>query len=174
MFFDDLLGFHEVPLRNWVHFTSTLGGLRLPLGFLGTEIRPITSRRGSNSSRSGDPRDGLQGLSRLLSAVSIKHDTPGTADRWLCTSEVIGVTRDSKFGEEGGLQPPAFRKLRSTREFVAIAFIAAGFQILLVKRREVSRSAKKPKKWRKTVACSSPNGRCRAASGMRRKKFRAI
>ena len=49
-----------------------------------------------------------KGLSRLLSADSTKHDEPGTADRWLGALEVIGVTRDSKFGEEGGLKPQAF------------------------------------------------------------------
>ena len=47
-----------------------------------------------------------KGLSRLLSADSANHDTSGTADRWFCTSEVIGVTRDSKFGEEGGIRTP--------------------------------------------------------------------
>jgi hypothetical protein len=40
-----------------------------------------------------------------------------------------------------------------------IAFTTASFQIERVKRREVLRSAKKPKKWRKTVARSSPSGK---------------
>ena len=59
----------------------------------------------------------------------------------------------------GGLKPPAFRKLRSTTEFVAIAFTTASFQNLRVKRCEVRRSPRKRKKWRKTVARSNPRGK---------------
>jgi hypothetical protein len=61
-----------------------------------------------------------------------------------------------KFGEEGGLKPQVSRKHRFTREIAAIAFSTASFQTSRVKRREVPRSAKKPKKWRKTVARSNP------------------
>jgi hypothetical protein len=45
-----------------------------------------------------------------------------------------------------------------TREIAAISFTVASFQIARVKRREARRSPKKPKKWRKTVARSSPKG----------------
>jgi hypothetical protein len=86
-----------------------------------------------------------KGLSRLLSADSTHHDAPGAADRWLCTLKVIGVAGDSKFGEEGGLKPQPFRKLRFTREIATIAFTTASFQTSLMKRSEVLRSAKKPK-----------------------------
>jgi len=58
-------------------------------------------------------------------------------------------------GGEGGLKPQPFRKPRSTREIDAIAFNIANFQTSRVKRREVRRSPKKPKKSRKTVAHSS-------------------
>src|ERR1700682_6306435 len=92
-----------------------------------------------------------KGLSRLLSADSTKNANPGTADRWLFASEVIGVTRDSKFGEERGLKPQVSRKARFTREIGPISFTIASFQIVHVKRREVPRSPSKPKKWRKTV-----------------------
>jgi len=51
--------------------------------------------------------------------------------------EVIGVTRDSKFGEEGGLKPQAFRKPRFKREIAAIVFAVANFQIARVKCCEV-------------------------------------
>ena len=47
-------------------------------------------------------------LSRLLSADSTKHDETGTTNQWSYALEVIGVTRDSEFGEEGGLKPQAF------------------------------------------------------------------
>ena len=87
-----------------------------------------------------------KGLSRLLSADSTERAKPGHQNRCLCTLEVIGVTRDSKFGEEGGLKPQPFRNPRFTREIAAIAFTTANFQIALVKRREVPRSFKKPKK----------------------------
>src|SRR5450631_1081110 len=64
-----------------------------------------------------------------------------------------------KFGEEGGLKPQVSRKPRFTREIAAIAFTTTSFQIVRVKRREARRSPKKPKKWRKTVARSSPKGK---------------
>jgi hypothetical protein len=64
-----------------------------------------------------------------------------------------------KSGGEGGLKPQAFGNPHFTRQNVAIAFTTASFQIERVKRREVLRSAKKPKKWRKTVARSSPSGK---------------
>ena len=62
-------------------------------------------------------------------------------------------------GGEGGLKPQAFWTPRFTREIATIAFTTANFQIARVKRREVPRSAKKPKKWTKTVARSSPKGK---------------
>ncbi len=78
-----------------------------------------------------------KGLSRLLSADSTNRDTPGTAGLWLWALEVIGVTRDSKFGEEGGLKPQAFGKPRFTREIPAISFTTASFQAVHVKSGEV-------------------------------------
>jgi hypothetical protein len=59
-------------------------------------------------------------------------------------------------GGEGGLKPQPFKNPRFTRVIAAIAFTTASFQTSMMKRREVPRSAKKPKKWRKTVARSSP------------------
>jgi len=44
-----------------------------------------------------------KGLSRLLSADSTNHDIFGRQIDGYERLEVIGVTRDSKFGEEGGL-----------------------------------------------------------------------
>src|ERR1700686_4270699 len=72
----------------------------------------------------------------------------------------------------GGLKPPAFRKLRSTTEFVAIAFTTASFQNLRVKRCEVRRSPRKRKKWRKTVARSSPKGKSPVLDSSRCPKIR--
>jgi hypothetical protein len=59
--------------------------------------------------------------------------------------------------ERGGLKPQLLTKGYFKREIAAISFTTASFQIARVKRREASRSPKKPKKWRKTVARSSPN-----------------
>jgi hypothetical protein len=98
-----------------------------------------------------------KGLSRLLSADSTRRETPGRQIDGYERLEVIGVTRDSKFGEEGGLKPQAFGNPRFTSENVAISFTTTSFQTSSVKCREVPRSAKKPKKWRKTVARSSPS-----------------
>jgi hypothetical protein len=46
-------------------------------------------------------------------------------------------------------------------EIAAISFTVASFQMARVKRREARRSPKKPKKWRKTVARSSPTNMTR-------------
>jgi len=54
------------------------------------------------SDRKDRPLYIYKGLSSLLSADSTAHDNPGTAVWWSCALKVIGVTRDSKFGEEGG------------------------------------------------------------------------
>jgi hypothetical protein len=58
--------------------------------------------------------------------------------------------------ERGGLKPQVLCKPCFTREIAAISFTVASFQIARVKRREARRSPKKPKKWRKTVARTSP------------------
>ena len=49
-----------------------------------------------------------KGLSRLLSADSTDHEIPKRRIDGEERLEVIGATRDSKFGEEGGLKPQAF------------------------------------------------------------------
>jgi hypothetical protein len=97
-----------------------------------------------------------EGLTRLLSADLTRHDTLGRQIDGYERLEVIGVTRDSKFDEEGGLKLQVLRKARITRENAAIALTTASLQFARMKSREVPRSAKKPKKWRKTVARSSP------------------
>jgi hypothetical protein len=71
-----------------------------------------------------------------------------------------------KSGGEGGLKPQVLRKARITRENAAIAFTTASLQFARMKRREVPRSAKKPKKWRKTVARSSPEPKSSSRSGV--------
>jgi hypothetical protein len=58
--------------------------------------------------------------------------------------------------ERGGLKPQHSREPPFTREIAAIAFTTASFPNSNVKRRKVARSAKKPQKWLKTVARSSP------------------
>src|SRR5690348_18308898 len=58
--------------------------------------------------------------------------------------------------ERGGIRTPSFQETSLYREFVTIAFTTASFQNLQVKRHEVPRSSRKRKKWRKTLACSSP------------------
>ena len=60
--------------------------------------------------------------------------------------------------ERGGLKPQLFKNPRITSEIAAISFSTASFQFVCVKPYEVPRSSTKPKKWRKTVARSSPNG----------------
>jgi hypothetical protein len=67
-----------------------------------------------------------------------------------------------KFWRRGGLKPQPFRSPRFTREITAIVFTTVNFQIARLKCYEVLRSARKPKKYRKTVARSSP--RCFKAS----------
>jgi hypothetical protein len=47
-----------------------------------------------------------KGLSRLLSADSTDHEIPERRIDGEERLEVIGATRDSKFGEEGGVEPP--------------------------------------------------------------------
>jgi hypothetical protein len=53
------------------------------------------------SGRKDQPPYIYKGLRSLLSADSTAPDNPGTAVWWSCALEVVGVTRDSKFGEEG-------------------------------------------------------------------------
>ena len=80
-----------------------------------------------------------KGLSRLLSADSIRHDKPRRQIDGSERLEVIGVTRDSNFGEEGGLKPQASRKPHFTREIAGISFTIGRFQTSRVKRHEVKR-----------------------------------
>jgi len=61
-----------------------------------------------------------------------------------------------KFGEEGGLKPQVSRNARFAREIAVISFAYPRFQPAQVKRHEVPRRPTKSKKWRKTVARSSP------------------
>ena len=96
-----------------------------------------------------------KGLSRLLSADSIRHDKPRRQIDGSERLEVIGVTRDSNFGEEGGLKPQASRKPHFTREIAGD---------LLYYRKVSNLASETPRsqalrsliKWRKTVARSSP------------------
>jgi hypothetical protein len=74
-------------------------------------------------------------------------------------STLCNVIVWNDMAERGGLKPQAFQNPRFTKEIAAIPFTVASFQIARVKRYEVRRSSKKPKKWRKTVACSSPRGK---------------
>jgi len=60
------------------------------------------------------------------------------------------------------VKPQAFKKPRFTREIAAIPFDTASLRFNDMKRYEVRRNPSKPKKWRKTVARSSPNGKRRA------------
>jgi hypothetical protein len=117
------------------------------------------------------PRRLYKGLS---STSADRQTTIHHSGRWLCTSEVIGVTRDSKFGEEGGLKPQVSWKARFTREIAAISFTTVNFQNSRVKRREVRRSRRKPKKWRKTVARSSPESKISCSPGVQAELARLL
>jgi hypothetical protein len=55
-------------------------------------------------------------------------------------------TENKDMAERGGLKPQPFSNPRFTREIAAIAFTTASFQNLRMKRCEVLRSGKKPKK----------------------------